>query len=71
MKNLWAVLGVAIVFVYIIGSGLWVNTGDGWYRSLNAPSWQPPPAIFGIIWPYNFIVPVSYTHLTLPTNREV
>ena len=56
MKNLWAVLGIAIVFVYIIGSGLWVNTGDGWYRSLNAPSWQPPPGIFGIIWPYNFIV---------------
>ena len=56
MKNLWAVLGVAILFTYIIGSGLWVNTGDNWYRTLNAPSWQPPPAIFGIIWPYNFIV---------------
>ena len=56
MKNLWAVLGVAILFVYIIGSGLWVNTGDGWYRSLNAPSWQPPDFIFGFIWPYNFIV---------------
>jgi len=56
MKNLWAVIGVAIVFVYIIGSGLWVNTGDNWYRSLNAPSWQPPDFIFGFIWPYNFIV---------------
>jgi len=56
MKNLWAVIGVAILFVYIIGSGLWVNTGDGWYRSLNAPSWQPPDFIFGFIWPYNFIV---------------
>jgi hypothetical protein len=35
MKNLWTVLGVAIVFIYIIGSGIWVNTGDNWYRSLN------------------------------------
>ena len=56
MKTIWAVFGIAIVFIYIIGSGLWVNTGDNWYRSLNAPSWQPPDFIFGFIWPYNFIV---------------
>ena len=56
MKNLLAVIGIAIVFIYLIGSGLWVNTGNNWYRSLNAPSWQPPDFIFGIIWPYNFIV---------------
>ena len=56
MKNLTAVVGVALVFVYIIGSGLWVNTGDNWYRTLNQPAWQPPDFIFGIIWPYNFIV---------------
>jgi tryptophan-rich sensory protein len=56
MKNLTAFAGVALVFVYAIGSGLWVNTGDGWYRSLNQPAWQPPDFIFGIIWPYNFVV---------------
>ena len=56
MKNLTAVVGVALVFVYIIGSGLWVNTGDNWYRTLNQPAWQPPDFIFGIIWPYNFMV---------------
>jgi translocator protein len=56
MKTIAGILGVAIVAVYVIGSGLWVNTGDGWYRNLNQPTWQPPPFIFGIIWPYNFIV---------------
>jgi tryptophan-rich sensory protein len=56
MKNIWALIGVTIVFIYAIGSGLWVNTGDNWYRTLNAPSWQPPDFIFGIIWPYNFVV---------------
>ena len=56
VKNLTAVVGVALVFIYIIGSGLWVNTGDNWYRTLNQPAWQPPDFIFGIIWPYNFIV---------------
>lgn len=56
MKNIGSVIGVALVFIYAIGSGLWVNTGDNWYRNLNPPSWQPPDFIFGIIWPYNFLV---------------
>ena len=56
MKSITAVIAVTLVFVYAIGSGLWVNTGDNWYRNLNAPTWQPPDFIFGIIWPYNFIV---------------
>ncbi len=56
MKSLAAGAGIAIVAIYVIGSGLWVNTGDNWYRTLNQPSWQPPGYIFGIIWPYNFIV---------------
>ena len=51
-----AASGIALVLVYAIGSGLWVNTGDNWYANLNKPSWQPPGLIFGIIWPYNFIV---------------
>ena len=56
MKTLLSVTGVVIVFVYVIGSGLWVNTGDNWYRSLNQPPWQPPDFIFGLIWPYNFVI---------------
>ena len=56
MKALTQIAGVALVFIYAIGSGIWVNTGDNWYRDLNAPSWQPPDFIFGIIWPYNFVV---------------
>jgi tryptophan-rich sensory protein len=56
MKNLAAISGIALVVLYAIGSGLWVNTGDSWYRNLNAPSWQPPDVVFGLIWPYNFIV---------------
>jgi translocator protein len=51
-----AVSGIALVLAYAVGSGLWVNTGDNWYANLNKPSWQPPDFVFGIIWPYNFIV---------------
>ena len=41
MKSLLAATGIGLVFIYVIGSGLWVNTGDNWYRSLNQPPWQP------------------------------
>ena len=56
LRTAIAGIGIALVLIYAIGSGLWVNTGDSWYRNLNKPSWQPPGAIFGIIWPYNFAV---------------
>jgi benzodiazapine receptor len=55
-RNSASVIGIALVLIYTLGSGLWVNTGDGWYRNLNQPSWQPPDFIFGLIWPYNFVV---------------
>ena len=50
------VIGITLVLVYAIGSGIWVNNSPGWYTSLNRPSWQPPDFIFGLIWPYNFVV---------------
>ena len=56
MKAILSALGIVVVLAYAIGSGIWVNTGDNWYANLNAPSWQPPDFLFGIIWPYNFIV---------------
>jgi len=56
MKLVASSIGVALVLIYVVGSGLWVNTGDGWYRGLNQPAWQPPDFIFGIIWPYNFVI---------------
>jgi len=49
-----AVASTALVVGYAVGSGRWVATGDVWYRSLEQPPWQPPSAVFGIIWPYNF-----------------
>jgi tryptophan-rich sensory protein len=54
-----AVASTAIVVGYIVGSGLWVTTSDVWYRSLEQPPWQPPGAVFGIIWPYNFAVLIA------------
>jgi translocator protein len=55
-KLITAAIGILFVFIYAFGSGIWVSSSPGWYASLNRPPWQPPSAIFGLIWPYNFIV---------------
>ena len=55
-RTISAAAGIALVLVYAIGSSLWVNTGDNWYTNLTKPSWQPPSYLFGLIWPYNFVV---------------
>lgn len=49
-------IGIALVLTYAIGSGVWVSHAPSWYASLNRPPWQPPDFIFGLIWPYNFIM---------------
>ena len=51
-----AIIGILFVFIYAFGSGIWVSSSPGWYASLNRPSWQPPSALIGLIWPYNFAV---------------
>ena len=51
-----AALAVVLVVVYAIGSGRWVTTSGDWYLNLTQPAWQPPPAVFGLAWSYNFIV---------------
>ena len=55
-QSIAGIIGIVLVFIYAIGAGRWTTTGSFWYRSLNAPSWQPPDFIFGIIWPYNFVI---------------
>ena len=56
MKNLLAGIGIGLVIIYAAGSGFWVSSGDAWYKTLTAPSWQPPDWVFGVIWPYNFLM---------------
>jgi len=54
-RTVSAIIGIAFVLLYAGGANYW-NKQDGWYQSLNQPSWQPPSFVFGLIWPYNFIV---------------
>ena len=49
-------VSTAIVIAYASGAGRWVSTDANWYRSLTKPPWQPPDVVFGLIWPYNFVM---------------
>ena len=53
--RLMIIAAVILVFLYALGSGLFVDN-SGWYQSLNRPHWQPPDIVFGLIWPYNFLI---------------
>lgn len=49
-------VGFIVLAVYVAGSGVWMQTSGSWYSSLSRPPWQPPDWVFGLIWPYNFVV---------------
>jgi benzodiazapine receptor len=52
--NVVGIIGTAIIAFYIIVSGFLVSTRSDWYRSLSRPAWQPPGAMVGLIWLYNY-----------------
>ena len=64
-----ATIGILLVVIYAVGSGIWVSNSPGWYTSLNRPAWQPPDFVFGIIWPYNFIV-IGLSAVQIANNQS-
>ncbi len=64
-----AVASTALVVISAVGSGVLVATGEGFYRSLDPPPWQPADAVFGIIWPYNFAVLIATVPLVVVAWR--
>lgn len=62
-------IGIALVVIYAVGSGIWVSNSPGWYASLNRPSWQPPDFVFGLIWPYNFIM-IGLSAVQIANNQS-
>lgn len=65
-----AVACVAAVLAYAALSGLWVSNNSAWYFALQQPSWQPPNWVFGVIWPYNFVM-LAVVSVQVALNREM
>lgn len=58
MKN-WLKLIIAIAIPLAVGftSSIFTMEGvNGWYRTINKPSWNPPNYIFGPIWTTLYIL---------------
>ena len=53
--NWWKMAVVAVIFIELLGglSGWLSNSGYGndWFDALQKPSFMPPGAAFGIVWP--------------------
>lgn len=74
-KAVFAIINVFLTIIYAFGSGLWINAGSSFYRSLKKPFWQPPDFIFGLIWPYNFliliVISISVISLGSATQKNI
>lgn len=65
------VLTAGFLLVVVVYAGLarvWTDTESSWYRSLTEPSWQPPDATFGIIWPLNYLA-IAVVGVLVSRNR--
>ncbi len=70
-RTVAAAIGILLVVIYAFGSGIWTSSSPGWYGTLNRPPWQPPDFVFGIIWPYNFIVlGIASYRISMALNRN-
>ena len=70
-RTVAAAIGIILVIIYAFGSGIWTSSSPGWYGTLNRPSWQPPDFVFGLIWPYNFIVlGIAAYRISMTLNRN-
>ena len=53
----WALVMVPLVLLLGLASGALSGSGNSaWYQSLAKPSFQPPPALFGIVWPVLYVL---------------
>lgn len=70
-RTVAAAIGIILVIIYALGSGIWTSSSPGWYGTLNRPPWQPPDFVFGLIWPYNFIVlGIASYRISMTLNRN-
>ena len=70
-RTVAAAIGIILVIIYAFGSGIWTSSSPGWYGTLNRPPWQPPDFVFGLIWPYNFIIlGIASYRISMTLNRN-
>ena len=72
MKN-WIKLVISIAVPVAVGgvAGLFTRPEiDGWYQTLQKPSWQPPNWVFGPVWTTLYIMMGIALYLVWKSNAE-
>ena len=58
-RNTWAVLAGFILICLVVGGiagAITAPSVDGWYASINKPSWNPPNRVFGPVWTVLYVM---------------
>lgn len=59
-RSWWKIAAIAAIAIELLGglSGWLSNSGfgNGWFDSLDKPSFMPPGAVFGIVWPILYVL---------------
>jgi len=53
------VIIAALAALVVAGVGGTMTDTTGWYQTIRQPSWNPPPAVFGLIWTVIFTLIAS------------
>lgn len=72
MRN-WVKLVISIAMPVAVGAiaGLFTRPEiDGWYQTINKPSWQPPNWVFGPVWTALYIMMGIALYLVWRSNVE-
>ena len=56
LKLNYFIIPLIVIGVSVVGSVFTSQSVNGWYQTLNLPSWTPPGSIIGAVWTVLFIL---------------
>jgi benzodiazapine receptor len=60
-----------LVLLSIFATTYFSDFGSSWYKSLNQPSYQPPPITFSVVWTLLYIIIWLTLAVTYPRDKTI
>ena len=65
------IAGITLFFIAAAALGrAFTDTASGWYQALVKPVLQPPPIVFGIVWPVLYLLMIVSAALALTDPKH-